>query len=86
MPQKLLDLFPLTESSTSKSKGVEEAIDISERTKRIQSSMIIQNPVSDEDTAQMEGTINRPGSLYTIYRPKDELPDPARAFYKKTGT
>lgn len=84
MPRQIVDLFPLTEIPTTRSARDDAVNDPTERTKRIQGSLIIQRPVTDEDAEESED-VNRPGSLYERYRHTEDLPASAKAFYEKTG-
>jgi len=84
VPQQLLDLFPIDDVHSKSTEGSQNALDIMDRAKHVQHSMIWRKPIPIEDDVQAEG-VNRPGSLYKSYRTIDDLPVNARALYEKAA-
>jgi hypothetical protein len=83
--QQLLDLFPLNDLPPQKPLERSETVSNEMRIKRINESLIWQDPIPRGDEEDEETSINRPGSFYRHYRTIDDLPDNAKVFYSKAG-
>jgi RNA polymerase I-specific transcription initiation factor RRN7 len=85
VPLKILEHFPI-QDLPARSAEPDDQDERASRLKQVQRSSIVQKPVPIQDEeAEEEEVMTRPGELYRRYRTVDELPDNARAFYKLAG-
>lgn len=83
MPEQILELFPLQELTPQPVDDSMYELNV-KRLKQVQSSLIVQTPVANEEDDESED-VYRPGELYRRYRTVEELPEIAKAFYTVAG-
>ena len=78
-------MFPLTPRMTERESEKEETFaELSEKIKRIQSTLKVRKPITDEEAEKLGG-VYRHGDLYQAYGSIQDVPDIANAFYQKTA-
>lgn len=88
----LVDMFPAgrtgNETASIETSGQDEEDEDEATTKKLRSvlsKLKSRRAISDENAAQTENPVSRPGTSYKSYRSEADLPETARAFYESAA-